>query len=329
MLRRLLLAVPVVWGAVTLLFLLFYVVPGDPVSVIAGRDGRAIPADVRANIEASYGLDEPVPTQYLDYLGRLARFDLGESYNGREVNEVLRQTGTNSLRLAIWALLLEVVIGLGAGVLSAVRRYSFLDAVTTVSTAAASAVPVFVLGYLLQQLLGVTPNQRGWPEWLRFPVQGIGEDTWFLFFLPTGGQWRHLVLPAITLASVSTAILARMARATMLEVSRADFMRTARAKGLSERQVTLRHGLRNALIPVVTLIGLDVGTMLGSAVLTETVFNWPGMGSAIARALAARDAPIVLGLTTALVVVYVVVNLLVDLSYGWLDPRIRHDRREG
>lgn len=326
-LRRLALLVPVVWGAVTLLFVLFFVVPGDPVEVIAGSSGRAVPEAVRANIEAKFGLDQPLLSQYTSYLGRLVRFDLGESYDtGRSVNDLLRQTGTNSLRLAIWAILVEIVIGITAGILSAVRRYSFLDAVTTVSTAAASAIPVFVLGYLLQNMLGVFPNQRGWPQWARFPVQGIGENDWALFFIPMGGQWRYLVLPAITLACVSTALVARMTRTTMLEVGRADFMRTARAKGLSERQVTMRHGLRNALIPVVTLIGLDIGTMIGSAILTETVFNWPGIGSTIARALSARDAPVVLGLTTVLVVVYVVVNLLVDLSYGWLDPRIRVGR---
>jgi ABC-type dipeptide/oligopeptide/nickel transport system permease component len=329
--RRVALLVPVVWGAVTLLFVLFYVVPGDPVEVIAGgSSGRAIPENVRANIEAKYGLDQPILTQYVDYWGRLLQGDLGESYDsGRSVNDILRQTGTNSLRLTIWAILVEVVIGISAGILSALRRYSFLDAVTTVSTAAASAIPVFVLGYLLQNMLGVLPNQHDWPSWARFPVQGIGENEWYLFFIPAGGQWRNLLLPAVTLACVSTALVARMTRTTMLEVSRADFMRTARAKGLTERQVTLKHGLRNALIPVVTLIGLDVGTMIGSAILTETVFNWPGMGSTIARALAARDAPVVLGLTTVLVVVYVVVNLLVDLSYGWLDPRIRFGRGRG
>jgi ABC-type dipeptide/oligopeptide/nickel transport system permease component len=177
-------------------------------------------------------------------------------------------------------------------------------------------------------MLGIFPNQHDWPEWARLPVQGIGPNEWTFFFIPTGGQWRYLVLPAVVLASVSTALVARMTRTTMLEVGQADYMRTARAKGLSERQVTFRHGLRNALIPVVTLIGLDVGTMIGSAILTETVFNWPGMGSTIARALEARDAPVVLGLTLTLVLLYVFVNLLVDISYGWLDPRIRYGKGE-
>jgi ABC-type dipeptide/oligopeptide/nickel transport system permease component len=330
-LRRLLLIIPVIWGAVTLLFVLFFIVPGDPVEVIAGgAEGRAVPENVRRNIEAQYGLDKPLLEQYTAYWGRLVKFDLGQSYDTRRsVNDMLRQTGVNSLRLAIWAIIIEVLIGVSAGILSAVKRYSFIDAVTTVTTAALSAVPVFVLGYLLQNMLGIFPNQHDWPDWARLPVQGIGPNEWNFFFIPSGGQWRYVVLPAIVLACVSTALVARMTRTTMLEVSQADYMRTARAKGLTERQVTLRHGLRNALIPVVTLIGLDLGTMIGSAILTETVFNWPGMGSTIARALGARDAPVVLGLTTTLVVLYVFVNLLVDISYGWLDPRIRYGKEEG
>lgn len=326
--RRLLLIVPVVWGAVTLLFLLFFVVPGDPVEIIAGgAQGRAVPEAVRENISREYGLDKPMVNQYADYWGRLARGDLGRSYDTRRsVNDILAQTAVNSVRLAFWAIVIECLIGITAGVVSAVRRYSFTDALTTVSTAAVSAVPVFVLGYLLQNMFGVFPFQHGWPDFLRLPVQGIGPNDWRLFVIPVGGQWRNLLLPAVTLASVSTALVARMTRTTMLEVSRADYMRTARAKGVPERRVVLVHGLRNAMIPVVTLIGLDLGTLVGSAILTETVFNWPGMGSAIARALLNRDAPVVLGLTLVLVILYVLINLVVDLSYGYFDPRIRYGK---
>ena len=142
-------------------------------------------------------------------------------------------------------------------------------------------MPVFVLGFVLQQIFAVQPFKRGWPEWTRLKVQGIGPDSWTFFFIPTGDQWRYLLLPAVTLACVSTALAARMMRGSMLEVMQADYMRTARAKGLKEREVIARHGLRNALIPVVTLIGIDFGTVIGSAVLTETVFNWPGLGSQI------------------------------------------------
>jgi oligopeptide transport system permease protein len=231
----------------------------------------------------------------------------------------------NSVRLAIWAIIIEIIIGISVGLLSAVRRYSIADSFTTIGTAAVAAVPVFVLGVLLQRLLAVTPFQM---DWARFRVQGIGPDSWTFFFIPTGEQWRYLLLPAVTLASVSTALAARMMRGSMLEVLGADYMRTARAKGLGERSVILRHGLRNALIPVVTLIGIDFGTVMGSAVLTETVFNWPGLGSRIAESVVARDAPVVLGLTLVIVVAYTVINLLVDLSYAWFDPRIRYGKGE-
>jgi ABC-type dipeptide/oligopeptide/nickel transport system permease component len=327
-LRRTLLVVPVVWGAISLLFLVFFVVPGDPVEVIGGGgSGRAVNAETRAAIEAKYGLDKPWYEQYGRFWSQLAQGDLGDSYKqSRSVNEILGATAPASLRLAIWAVIVEVLIGVTAGVISAVRRYSFLDSLTTVSTTMVVAVPVFVLGYVFQYMLGVYTFQHDFPDWARMPVQGIGPDSWALFFIPTGGQWRYLILPAVTLASVSTALVARMTRTTMLEVMRADYMRTAAAKGLSRRSIILKHGLRNALIPVVTLVGLDLGTLIGSAVLTETVFNWPGMGTTIQRAITSLDAPIVLGLTLVLVVAYVFINLLVDLSYAVLDPRIRYDK---
>ena len=151
----------------------------------------------------------------------------------------------------------------------------------------------------------------------------LGPDTWAAFFIPTGEQWRYLILPAITLACVSTALAARMMRGSMLEVMRADYMRTARSKGLSERSIVMRHGLRNALIPVVTLIGIDFGTVIGAAILTETVFSWPGIGSQIADSVGERDLPVLLGLTLVVVLAYALINLVVDLSYAWFDPRIR------
>ena len=325
-LRRTLLIVPVVWGAVSLLFLVFFILPGDPVELISGT-GRAVNAETRAAVEAKYGLDKPWYEQYGRFWSRLAQGDLGDSFKqSRSVNDVLGTTAPASVRLALWAVIVEILIGVVAGVVSAVRRYSFIDTLTTVSTTMVVAVPVFVLGYLLQYMLGVYTFQHDYPSWARFPVQGIGPDTWTLFFIPTGSQWRYLVLPALTLASVSTALVARMTRSTMLEVMRADDMRTAAAKGLSRRTIVLKHGLRNAMIPVVTLVGLDIGTLIGSAVLTETVFNWPGMGTAIQRAITSLDAPVVLGLSLVLVVAYVVINLLVDLSYALLDPRIRYGK---
>ena len=311
-------------GALSFLFFLFFLLPGDPATLIAGGGNRTIDPGVIARIEARYGLNDPILVQFGDYWARTLQWDLGESFlNRRSVNDILGDRAAASLRLAIWAIIIEVVIGITVGLISAVKRYSIADSLTTLGTAAAAAVPVFVLGFVLQRALAVTPFQNDWPDWLRLRVQGIGPDTWAFFFIPTGEQWRYLLLPALTLASVSTALAARMMRGSMLEVLGSDYMRTARAKGLGERQVVLKHGLRNALIPVVTLIGIDFGTMMGAAILTETVFNWPGIGSKIAESVVARDAPVVLGLTLAVVLVYLVVNLLVDLSYAWFDPRIR------
>jgi ABC-type dipeptide/oligopeptide/nickel transport system permease component len=315
--------VPVVWAALSLLFLLFFVVPGDPVDLLAGE--RAVNATTRANIEEKFGLDKPWYVQYGHYWERLAHGDLGDSFRGnRPVVELLKEKAPESIRLSLWAVILEVLIGVTAGLISAVRRYSFVDALTTVSTTMIVAIPVFVLGYVMLYMLGVYTFQHGFPQFLRFPVQGIGPDRWVLFFIPWGSQWRYLLMPALTLAAASTALVARMMRTTMLEVQRADYMRTARAKGLMERTVVLKHGLKNAMIPVVTLIGLDLATLIGSAILTETVFNWPGMGSTIATAIQFLDAPVVLGFTLVFVIAYVMINLAVDVSYAFFDPRIRY-----
>ncbi|MCI3948222.1 MAG: oppB 2 [Acidimicrobiales bacterium] len=322
--RRVALLVPTVFLALSFLFFLFFLLPGDPATLLAGGGTRTVDEGVVERINERYGLDDPILVQFKDYWTRTVQWDLGDSFlNNRSVNEILGERAVASVRLGIWAILIEVVVGISVGLLSAIRRYSFRDRVTTILTAAAAAIPVFVLGFVLQQLFAVIPFKQDWPEWARLKVQGIGPDTWTLFFIPTGEQWRYLVLPALTLASVSTALATRMMRGSMLEVLRADYMRTARAKGLRERSVVLRHGLRNALIPVVTLIGIDFGTVIGASILTETVFNWPGLGSQIANAVGARDAPVVLGLSLVVVIAYSIINLLVDISYAWFDPRIR------
>ncbi len=322
-LRRTLLVIPVVFGAITLLFLAFFVVPGDPIEIMAGD--RGLTPQTRANIEAKYGLDQPWYVQYEKYWGRLLHGDLGESYrSGRSVNEILGRAAPASIRLAFWAIIIQIVIGIGAGLLSAIKRYSFIDALTTISTTMLLAVPAFVFGYILIFVFGVYPFQHGFPKWATFPVQGIGPDRWTFFFIPLGNQWRYLLLPAITLASVQTALVARMTRGSMLEVMRSDYMRTAAAGGLLKRTILLKHGLKNAMIPVVTLLGLTVAEMIGAAILTETVFNWPGIGSSIATAITFLDAPIVLGLSLVVVLTYVLISLLVDLSYAFFDPRIRY-----
>jgi ABC-type dipeptide/oligopeptide/nickel transport system permease component len=328
-LRRLLLIIPTVFLALSFLFFLFFTLPGDPARLIAGGADRSIDAGVIERINDRYGLNDPILTQFTDYWQRTVKWDLGESFlNRRSVNDILGEKAVNSIRLGIWAIIIEIIVGISVGLLSALRRYSLSDKLTTIVTAAASAIPVFVLGFFLQWLFAVQPNKWGWPEWARLRTQGIGPDSWTFFFIPTGEQWRYLILPAITLASVSTALAARMTRGSMLEVMRADYMRTARAKGLTERGVVLKHGLRNAMLPVVTLIGIDFGTVIGAAVLTETTFSWPGLGSEIANSVVQRDLPVILGLTLVVVIAFAVINLLVDVSYAWFDPRIRMGKGE-
>jgi ABC-type dipeptide/oligopeptide/nickel transport system permease component len=322
--RRLLLVIPTVFFALSFLVLLFFILPGDPATLLAGGGDRNPDAGTVERARERYGLDDSIPQQFVDYWGRTVQWDLGESFkSGRSVNDLLGEKAVNSLRLGIWAIIIEIIVGISVGVLSAIRRYSLADKLTTIGTAAASAVPVFVLGFILQYLFAVVPEKQGWPEWMHLRTQGLGPDTWTFFFIPTGEQWRYLILPAFTLACVSTALCARMMRGSMLEVQQADFLRTARSKGLNERQVVTRHGMRNAMLPVITLIGLDFGTVIGAAVLTETVFSWPGLGSAIADAVGERDLPVLLGLTLAVTIAFALVNLLVDLSYAWFDPRIR------
>ena len=322
--RRVLLIIPTVFFALSFLFFLFFTLPGDPVNLIAGGGDRVVNPIKLQQVTERYGFDDPLIVQFKDYWVRTIQWDLGESFQtNRSVNDLLGDKAVNSLRLSIWAIIIEIIVGISVGLLSAIRRYSIADKLTTVVTAAASAIPVFVLGFIFQYVFAVIPNKQGWPAWMALRTSRLGPDTWSFFFIPTGEQWRFLILPAIALASVSTALAARMTRGSMLEVMRADYMRTARAKGLRERDVVARHGLRNAMLPVITLIGIDFGTVIGAAVLTETVFSWPGLGSAIAESVLSRDLPITLGLTLAVVVAYSVINLLVDLSYAWFDPRIR------
>jgi ABC-type dipeptide/oligopeptide/nickel transport system permease component len=327
--RRVLLIIPTVFFALSFLFFLFFALPGDPVNLIAGGGDRVVNPITVEQVTERYGFDNPLIVQFKDYWVRTAQWDLGESFQTRRsVNDMLGEKAVNSVRLAIWAIIIEIIVGIAVGLVSAIKRYSIADRVTTIVTAGASAVPVFVLGFILQYGFAVVPNKQSWPDWLALRTSRLGPDSWSFFFIPTGEQWRFLILPAIALASVSTALAARMTRGSMLEVMRADYMRTARAKGLRERDVVARHGLRNAMLPVVTLIGLDFGTVIGAAVLTETVFSWPGLGSAIADSVLRRDLPITLGLTLAVVVAYSFINLLVDVSYAWFDPRIRLGKGE-
>lgn len=301
--RRILQIIPVILGVTLILFSLQYLVPGDPVRLLTGD--RAMQPEVYKAIRAKYHLDKPLLERYFLYLGSLAQGDFGTSYRqGRPVLDILGDTYPNSIKLALTAIAIEAVIGLGAGIISAVKRYSFLDALVTLTTSILVAMPVFWLGLMLQIVFGLKL------QWL--PIEGMGD-----------GSWQYYVLPSITLAAVSAAYVARIMRSQLIEVQRQDYMRTAAAKGLSSSQVVWKHGMKNALIPVVTFIGLDLGALMGGAILTETVFNWPGVGYEIYLAIERRDYPIVLGGVLILVLVFVLVNLLVDISYAFLDPRIR------
>jgi oligopeptide transport system permease protein len=322
--RRLLQLLFVVWGGVTILFVLFFALPTNPAVLLAGGASRAPDPHVVKAIEAKYGLDQPIYVQYAKYLGRVVTFNFGTSFKtGESVNDLIRKRLPASLRLAFWAVIIETSFGIAFGVLSARRRNSVIDGVTTFGAVLAGSVPVFLLGFLLVQITGVYAFQHGWPEWARFPTQGIGPNEWYLLVVPTAEQFQYLLQPALVLAAVSTAVIARLTRTTMLEAMGADHVRTARAKGLKERKVLSHHTLRNALIPVVTFIGIDFATLVGAAIITEKVFNWPGLGSKIADSAANGDLPVVLGLSVVVILVYGLANLAVDISYGFLDPRIR------
>ena len=295
----------VLFGASIILFVCLFVVPGDPIATSQG-EGRQLDPATRAALERRYDLDKPLPQQYVSYLGRLADGDLGESYvYRRSVNTILKEKLGNTAKLAVAAIMLEIVIGILAGVIAAVFRYSFLDVLVTLSTTFAIGVPTLVIGLALQNVFAIN---LGW-----LPLQGQS----------AGG--KSILLPALTLAAVETALVSRLMRGTMSEVMRADFIRTAYAKGLSKRVVILKHALRNSVIPVLTYLGISFGGLLGGALITETVFNWNGIGLALVGAIQSQDNPIVLGVVTYGVAVFVLVNLIVDVSYAFLDPRIRLD----
>ncbi len=323
LLRRLLQLAFTLLGGFTLLFLLFFALPSDPAEQLAGGNGRNVPEQVVENVRQKYGFDDPIYVQYWNRLYETITLS-GKSFKTQEpVRDMVAERLPNSLRLAIWAMFIEATIGIGLGVLSARRRGSFADTSTTIIAAVAGAIPVFILAFLIRQITGVYAFEHDWPDFFRLPPLGIGPDEWYLFIIPSAAQFEYLIQPAIVLASVSTAVVARLTRTTMLEAAGSDHVRTAHAKGLAEKTVVTRHTLRNALIPVVTFIGIDFGTLVGFAILTETVFNWPGLGSKVAQAAGASDFPVLLTLSMVVMLVYGLANLAVDISYAKLDPRIR------
>lgn len=300
--RRLLIAIPVLLGVATMVFVAIRLVPGDPAEVMAGEMATA--GDVQL-IRHQLGLDRPLPVQYLIYLRDLVTGDLGRSTSSQL--PVVTEIGTrfpNTLWLTVAAMAVAAAIGLATGVLSATRHNSLLDNACMLLALLGVSVPVFWLGLMLIMLFSV-----------RFPL------------FPAGGMGgaENLVLPAITLGAASTGIISRMTRSSLLDVVGQDFIRTAWAKGLSERVVILKHALKNALIPVITVVGLQMGTLLGGAVLTETVFSWPGLGRLTVESILARDYPMVQGSVLVLGASFVTINLIVDVLYAFVDPRIRFD----
>ncbi len=308
-LRKLVAAIPVLLGATLLAFLILRLSPGDPARLIAGE--QASEEDVQV-IRHTLGLDRPFAVQYARFLADLLKGDLGRSIRtGRPVREEIESRFPYTFELALTSLVLSVGVGVIAGVAAAVRPNTVYDYGATLGALAGISTPTFWLGLLLMLAFSY---YLGW-----LPASGRGGPLWTLDGL------RSMAMPAVALGAPSAAIIARLTRSSLLEVLRQDYIRTARAKGLIHRIVIARHALRNALIPVVTIVGLRLGGLLGGAVITEQVFAWPGIGALIVTAIATRDYPIVQGamLTTALV--FATVNLAVDLLYALVDPRIRYD----
>jgi peptide/nickel transport system permease protein len=302
--RKMLYAVPVIWGVVTIVFILMTIVPGDPARLMMGQRGDP---ETLARIRADLGLDLPIHKQYTRFLKDLVRGDLGVSYrNNEKVVDALMTRFGATLKLAFWAMVLAALLGILAGVVSAVKQYSIFDYSAMFIAISGISAPVFWVGLLLLLIFAYTLHL----------VPGVG-------YVP--GDWRYFILPVITLGVRPAALIARLTRSCMLEVLTQDYIRTARAKGLRERLVIMRHALKNALIPVVTIIGTQVAELLSGAVLTETIFAWPGVGRLAVEALIARDFPMIRGTVIFMAVIFLVANLIVDISYGFIDPRIRYD----
>jgi oligopeptide transport system permease protein len=303
-LRRLLQLIPVFFGTTFLIYYLVWAVPGDP---FAGKCGdRRCPDSYIQFMTQKYNLDKPIWVQYLTYMKNLLQGDFGQTYSGRSINDLIAQAYPNTVKLAIVALAIEAVIGLTAGVLTGLRRNGFLDNLVLVSTLFLIALPTFVTGFVLQYLFGV--------QW------GIVRPT-----VSNPPTFTELILPGFVLGSVSLAYIARLARTSIAENRRADYVRTAIAKGLPMRRVVGIHLLRNSLIPVVTYLGTDLGALMGGAIVTEGIFGINGIGRATYRAIVTKEGATVVSIVVILVLVYLLMNLLVDVLYAALDPRIRYD----
>jgi peptide/nickel transport system permease protein len=302
LIRKVALFIPVALGISTLVFFLIHLIPGDPVEIMLGEGAQE--ANI-AELRHQMGLDRPIGIQYADFLRGLIRGDLGRSIKTREpVGAMIRSRFPATFQLTLFSMLIAVLVAVPLGVLAAVRQYSTLDYSSMLLALLGISMPNFWLGPLLIIFFSV---KLGW-----FPVSGMGGLS-------------HMILPAVTLGTAMAALLARMTRSSMLEEIRSEYVKTARARGLSEAQVIFKHTLKNAMIPVITVIGLQFGSLLTGAIITETIFSWPGIGRLLITSINTRDYPVVQGCILFIAFSYLIVNFAVDIIYSYLDPRIRYD----
>ena len=307
--RRTLWAIPTLFGVFTIIFILTYMMPGDPVRAVMGEQYQRADPETIERVRDQLGLNDPWYVRYVGFLGRSLQGDLGQSYVLDEsVNEILAYRFPRTLQLMGAALLVAIVIGIPAGLLAARYQYSWIDNTLMLVAVLGVAMPVFWQAVLAKIFL----TQDTWGVAL-FPVAGYG-----------GGNPYYMVLPSLVLGTHLSATIARVMRSSLLEERGKDYSRTALSKGLTGTRVILGHQLRNAMIPVVTVIGLDVGYLLGGSVVTETVFNWPGLGRAVVTAISRRDAPVIIGTLVFGALLFIVVNIVIDIVYALLDPQIRY-----
>ncbi|MGP5688379.1 ABC transporter permease [Glutamicibacter ardleyensis] len=302
-LKRFLQLIPVFIGATLLVYFLVFATPGDPISALSG--GKPMTPAVESALRAQYNLDQPFWVQYGLYLKNLVTLDLGMSFSGQEVRDLLARAFPVTARLAMMALAIEAVFGIFFGVIAGMRKGKAFDSTVLILSLIVIAVPTFVLGFVLQFVVGVKL------EWAKPTVSG-------------GATWGELILPAVVLGLVSFAYVLRLTRTSIIENKQADYVRTATAKGLSRGRVINVHILRNSLIPVVTFLGADLGSLMGGAIVTEGIFNVPGVGNLLYRAILKGETPTVVAVVGVLVIVFVLANLIVDMLYALLDPRIRY-----
>jgi len=297
--------IPVLLGVTFVVFMILSLAPGDPAVSILGD--KASEADLEAMRE-QLGLNDPILVQYAHYLGNILKGDFGTSYkNQLPVMELVLERFPNTLYIAMGAIIFSLIFGIPIGIISAKKQYSFIDNISMVGALIGVSMPVFWMGLLLVIVFSLNLKL--------LPSSGMGEG-----FLPL---LKSLILPVVALGSYSLAMIARMTRSSMLEVIRQDYISTARSKGINEGQVTYRHMLKNALIPIITSVGLQFGTLMGGSIMTETVFSWPGIGRLMVESIKSRDIPIVMGSVVFLSVVFSLVNLIVDILYAYVDPQIK------